>query len=172
MAHKIHLYTHSFNFFSYCLFAPIPASMYPPYAVAFFRTLAPSMTLSLVCSGKHARARSLARFFRSVILLRATLFALSHLIRFFSLFSLFFISFFRPIQISFCYLPFSLVALLLAHCFSADSHFFACSPSDSNRYTETHSTFFALSFALLLLSLPNQPQNVRSFLILGVSLKS
>lgn len=58
MAHKIHLYTHSFNFFSYCLFAPIPASMYPSYAIAFFRTLSlhPCQFLSCALGSEHARA--------------------------------------------------------------------------------------------------------------------
>ena len=63
MAHKIHLYTHSFNFFSYCLFAPIPASMYPTYAIAFFLTRFSSMSLSLIRALASARSRSLARFF-------------------------------------------------------------------------------------------------------------
>lgn len=64
MAHKIHLYTHSFNFFSYCLFF-------------FF-----SLTRSLSCFSTRSFVR--LHFFRSLIFSRATLFALSHLIRFFS----------------------------------------------------------------------------------------
>lgn len=83
MAHKIHLYTHSFNFFSHCL-------------------------LFLFLFSRSMRSLFSAWLFYASCNFVCTITFNSLLFRFF--FS--FISFSRPIQISFCYLSFCPVLLL------------------------------------------------------------
>lgn len=107
---SIYTHIHSISFLIVC-------SFHLAHSFALARLLVCSFAPQFMFHRSFVRLH----FFRSLILSRATLFALSHLIRFFSFH---FISFSRAIQISFCYLPFFFlhIAFNLPFCASARFH--------------------------------------------------
>lgn len=125
MAHKIHLYTHSFNFFSHCLFFLF---FFSPFASLLFSGWLFHPSCNFVCTIT----------FNSFL--------------FFSPF--FFISFSRAIQISFCYLSFCLSCLpfypylcILFQCRFLSRHvqflFASFFPRIQNRKMFAHFSFLA-----------------------------